>query len=98
MPKIIGEKLIDLVAECSILFDLINRIVDHFRVPIWCAEKRITNSDAKGLSELRADSSNSIPIWCATALRVNLTPRYPLELEGNPTKISRNSELHEYFL
>ena len=45
-------------------------MVDRFRVPSWCAEKLITNSDAEGLSEFVADSSNSIPIWCATAFKV----------------------------
>ena len=43
--------------------------IHRFRVPSWYEEKRITNSDAEGLSEFRAYNSNSIPIWCTTALR-----------------------------
>ena len=40
-------------------------MVVRFRVPRWCAKKRISNSDAECLSELRSDCSNSI--LCATA-------------------------------
>ena len=77
MASITYEKLIELAAERSILFDLINQFYhEQLRIDnVWdgislqCSEVRITNSDAEGLSEFRADGSYFIPTWCATALR-----------------------------
>ena len=74
------KKLIELVVEHSILFKFSNRFYydqlkkdnlwdgKSLQSSSWYAEKRIMNSDAEGLSEFSADSSNSIPIWCAAAL------------------------------
>ena len=58
-------------SERLILSGLAARNRDRFTVPSWCAENSyITFSDAKDLSEFRADSSNSTPILCAAALRL----------------------------